>query len=128
MRSDNIPFRPITLVLLLAGTGAAVASAAFASAAAAPARCELRVVRDGDGVALTALAHAGAPVSGRYAFSVTGPGTAIRQGGAFSAAPGRPATLGTMRLGAAQLGARAALDLTVDGRVLSCRSGGAGGI
>jgi len=130
MRPLSLSTRRLALALLLAGTAAGAVSGGPALAAPArnEARCELRVERAGGGVALTALAHADAPVSGRYALRVSGAGTDIRQGGSFSAAPGRPATLGTVSLGSRQLAARAALDLTVDGRTLTCRSGAAGGL
>jgi len=124
-------FRPSrlapALVLVSLAAGAALATAplggtALAASGQDAARCELRVARQGGTVALTALAHADEPVSGRYALRVSGPGTAIRQGGDFRAAPGRPATLGAVTIGTPGRGAKAELDLVIDGRTTRCET------
>ncbi|RIK89002.1 MAG: hypothetical protein DCC69_00265 [Hyphomicrobiales bacterium] len=46
-----------------------------------------------------AFAAVGATRAGSYSFEVSGAGTQIRQGGAFGAAAGATATLGSVRLG-----------------------------
>ena len=71
-----------------------------------------------------ALAHADRNVSGTYSFHVesadrTG-GTNIEQGGAFSAAPGKPATLGVVTLGAKGADYDAKLEVTVGGESIGC--------
>lgn len=122
------------VIAALAGvlvSAAAVATMASADQSVGPVRCEIRVTPEGGMVSLEALAHADTKVSGTYSFHVesagrTG-GTNIEQGGAFSAAHGKPATLGTVTLDAKGAVYDARLEVTVDGKSVSCaeRVGGA---
>jgi hypothetical protein len=118
----------LALVLIPAG---ALATMATADQSVEPVRCEIRATPEGGMVSLEALAHADRNVSGTYSFHVesagrTG-GTNIEQGGAFSAAPGKPATLGTVTLDAKGTVFNAKLEVTVDGKSIGCaeRVGGA---
>jgi hypothetical protein len=109
----------------------ALATMATANQPVGPVRCEIRVTPEGGMVSLEALAHTDTNLSGTYSFHVesagrTG-GTNIEQGGAFSAAPGRPATLGTVTLDAKGGIYDAKLEVTVGGKSIGCaeRVGGA---
>lgn len=118
----------LALVLIPAG---ALAAMATADQSLGPVRCEIRVTPEGDMVSLEALAHADRKVSGSYSFHVESAGrsggTNIEKGGAFSAAPGKPATLGAITLDAKGAIYNAKLDVTVDGKSIGCaeRVGGA---
>jgi len=118
----------LALVLIPAGL---LATMATASQSVGPVRCEIRVTPEGGMVSLEALAHADRNVIGTYSFHVRSAGraggTVIEQGGAFSAAPGRPATLGTVTLDAKSAIYDAKLEVTVDGKSVGCadRIGGA---
>ncbi|MER8464881.1 curli-like amyloid fiber formation chaperone CsgH [Mesorhizobium sp. M1396] len=118
----------LALVLISAGAMAAVATA---DQSLGPVRCEIRATSEGGMISLEALAHADKSVSGTYSFYVesaarTG-GTNIKQDGAFSTAPGKPATLSAVTLDAKGGVYDARLELTVDGKSISCaeRLGGA---
>ncbi len=118
------------LALALIPVGA-LATMAAPDQSVGPVRCEIHFTPDGDMVSLEALAYADRKVSGTYSFHVesagqTG-GTNIEQGGAFSAAPGRPATLGAVTLDAKGAVYDASLEVTVDGKSIGCtdRIGGA---
>lgn len=123
------PHRVIAaLALCSVGT---MATMATADQSPGPVRCEIRATPDGGMVSLEALAHTDRNVSGTYSFHVesagrTG-GTDIEQGGAFSAALGRPATLGIVTLDAKGGVFDAKLEVTVGGKSISCaeRLGGA---
>ncbi|UVK46628.1 hypothetical protein BPNPMPFG_002315 [Mesorhizobium sp. AR07] len=111
----------LALVLIPAG---ALAAMATADQSIAPVRCEIRAAPEGGMVSLEALAHADRNVSGTYSFHVesagrTG-GTNIEQGGAFSAAPGKPAKLGAVTLDAKGTVFDARLKITVDGKSIGC--------
>jgi hypothetical protein len=118
----------LALVLIPAGL---LATMATASQSVGPVRCEIRVTPEGGMVSLEALAYADRNVIGTYSFHVESAGRAggtnIEQGGAFSAAPGRPATLGAVTLDAKGAIYDAKLEVTVDGKSISCadRIGGA---
>ncbi|WP_192177388.1 curli-like amyloid fiber formation chaperone CsgH [Mesorhizobium amorphae] len=122
--------RRVIAALALCSVGA-MATMATADQSLGPVRCEIRATPDGGMVLLEALAHTDRNVSGTYSFHVesagrTG-GTNIEQGGAFSAAPGRPATLGIVTLDAKGGVFDAKLEVTVGGNSISCaeRLGGA---
>ncbi|UVK49401.1 hypothetical protein BPNPMPFG_008360 (plasmid) [Mesorhizobium sp. AR07] len=118
----------LALVLVSAG---ALATMATADQSVEPVRCEIRATPQGGMVSLEALAHADRNVSGTYSFHVESAGrsggTNIEQGGAFSAAPGKPATLGAVTLDAKGAVFDARLKVTVDGKSIGCaeRVGGA---
>ncbi|BAV47523.1 hypothetical protein MesoLj113a_18010 [Mesorhizobium sp. 113-1-2] len=117
--------RPVitALALILVPVGA-LATMASADQSIAPVRCEIRATPEGGMVSLEALAHADRDVSGTYSFHVesagrTG-GTNIEQGGPFSVAPDKPATLGTVMLDAKGAVFDARLKVTVDGKSIGC--------
>jgi len=118
----------LALVLIPAG---ALATIATADQSVGPVRCEIRVTPEGGMVSLEALAHADRNVSGTYSFHVESAGrsggTNVEQGGPFSAAPGKPATLGAVTLEAKGAVFDARLEVTVDGKSIGCaeRVGGA---
>ena len=118
----------LALVLVSAG---ALATMATADQSVEPVRCEIRATPESGMVTLEALAHADRNVSGTYSFHVgsagRSDGTNIEQGGAFSAAPGKPATLGAVTLDAKGTVFDAKLEVTVDGKSIGCaeRVGGA---
>ncbi|MGX7873451.1 curli-like amyloid fiber formation chaperone CsgH [Mesorhizobium sp. ORM6] len=115
------------VIAALAGvlvSAAAVATMASADQSVGPVRCEVSVTPEGGMVSLEALAHADRNMSGTYSFHVesagrTG-GTNIEQGGPFSAAPGKPAALGTVTLNAKDAVYDARLEITVDGKSIGC--------
>ncbi len=118
----------LALILVSASAPARVA---IASQPAGPVPCEIRATPEGGLVSLKALAQADRKVSGTYSFRVesagrTG-GTDIQQGGAFSTAPGHPATLAFVTLDAQGSVYDAKLELTVGGKSIGCaeRVGGA---
>ncbi|MER9947707.1 curli-like amyloid fiber formation chaperone CsgH [Mesorhizobium sp. M0047] len=118
------PRSVMTAFALLLIPAGALATMATAGQALGPVRCEIRATPEGDMVSLEALAHANKSVSGTYSFHVesaarTG-STNIEQGGAFSTAPGKPATLSAVTLDAKGGVYDARLELTVDGKSISC--------
>ncbi|UVK41990.1 hypothetical protein BPNPMPFG_003615 [Mesorhizobium sp. AR07] len=118
----------LALVLIPAG---ALAAMATADHSVEPVRCEIRATPESGMVSLEALAHANRNLSGTYSFHVESTGrsggTNIEQGGAFSAAPGKPATLSAVTLDAKAAVYDAKLEVTVDGKSVGCteRVGGA---
>jgi hypothetical protein len=118
----------LALVLIPAG---ALATIATADQSVGPVHCEIRATPEGGMVSLQALAHADRNVGGTYSFHIESAGrsggTNIEQGGAFSAAPGMPAMLGTVMLEARGAVYDARLEVTVDGKSIGCaeRVGGA---
>ena len=106
---------------LAAGLGAAGAAAASGDTDG-PISCEIRKGSVFGMTALEAVVHADEAVSGSYSFTVKGSGggsTDIRQGGAFSAGPGAPATLGKVSVGgSAAYDAR--LSVEADGLSVEC--------
>ena len=118
------PSRVIAALALVLIPASALATMATADQSLGPMRCEIRATPQGGMVSLEALAHADRKVSGTYSFHVesagrTG-GTNIEQGGAFSAAPGKPATLGVVTLGAKGAVYDAKLEVTVGGESIGC--------
>lgn len=87
-------------------TGAALASVG-SSASEGPLRCEIRTTTQGALVSLQGVVETDAAIGGTYRFTVESAGgsgsSAIRQGGAFLAAPGQPTMLGQVMLGAGQI-------------------------
>ena len=125
------PRRVLTALALVLIPVGALAAMATADQSIGPVRCEIRATPESGMVSLEALAHADRNVSGTYSFHVESAGrsggTNIEQGGAFSAAPGKPATLGVVTLGAKGAVYDARLEMTVDGKSIGCaeRVGGA---
>jgi hypothetical protein len=128
MRKTIHPLAAVALPLSLA------CGAAFAGTGAGPSlegpgepvSCEIRVERQGNVVTLEGLVHADAPLAGSYRLQVSqggsGGSSRISQGGDFEAAPGEPASLGTVSL--ASGGAyRASLEVRWQGGVTDCSTG-----
>lgn len=121
--------RPMPLLL---GAGAAAIAAGIALAGQAGAAgasgaalsCEIAASPAGGSIVLKPLVHAAGPVNGSFRFKVVSAGgagsTNIRQGGGFSAAPGKPAALGQVMLGGGGQVYEASLELTADGRTVTC--------
>lgn len=84
--------------------GATGATAGKDRSTSGPVRCEIRDTIEADAILLEPLVYADKSTSGTYTINVSGDGASgsanIRQGGAFEAGPGNPASLGRMSLGA----------------------------
>jgi len=132
MRSGHkrYPMRAASLLLGLGLAGAAIA-AGQSDPMSGPVRCEIEAASAGNMIALEALVHADAEVSGSYRFRVAdaaGAGTtSIRQGGDFVAGPAGAATLGKVMLARAGAPYDAHLEITAGGTTDECarRVGGA---
>lgn len=104
----------------------AVALAAMGAAGQAdgPVRCEIRAAPEDSLLTLEALVHTEKSVSGTYSFQVESAGRAggthIQQAGAFDAAPGQPASLGTVALSANGIGYDVTLEVTVGSSHVIC--------
>lgn len=124
--STFITLARTALVPALIGIGLAGAAVGTdqAGATSQPLSCEIREISTNGMVALEALVRADAPVSGSYSFKVVSAGgggrSNISQGGEFSAAPGAPATLGTVTLGQRGATFDAQLEVTSGGKRISC--------
>jgi hypothetical protein len=125
------PRRVVAALALVLVPAVPLATMATTDQPPGPVRCEIRATPQGGMVSLEALALADSNVSGTYSFHVervgrTG-GTNIEQGGAFSAGPGRPATLSTITLSANSAVYDANLEVMVGDKSISCveRVGGA---
>jgi len=84
---------------MVASLAAAFAAVGATRAGSDTPRCEIAASAAHGIVTLEARAHAREALAGSYSFEVSGAGTQIRQGGAFGAAAGATATLGSVRLG-----------------------------
>ena len=115
--------RPVALALAFVSAGA-LATMAAADQSLNPLRCEIRATPEGGRVSLQALAYADKNVNGIYSFHIESAGlngdNSIEQGGAFSAAPGKPATLGAVTLNTEGTVYDARLEVTVDGKSIAC--------
>jgi hypothetical protein len=127
----EVPMKTISSVIMpgfvvLAAIGAALSSThadTAASASQGPLSCEIQKSASRAGIALAAVVHAAAPVSGVYSFHVVGGGggnsSNIDQGGPFNADPSAPVTLGNVMLsGSASY--NATLTVTAAGSTVSC--------
>lgn len=118
------PRRAMAALALVLVPAVALAAIGTAGEADGPVRCEIRAAPDGSLLTLEALVHSDKTVSGTYTFQVESAGrmggTHIQQAGAFDAAPGRPALLGTVALSANGAAYDAALEVTAGGRHVSC--------
>ena len=104
-----------------AGLGAAAAMAS-GGGEDGPLSCEIRKGSALGMTALEAVVHAGEAVSGSYSFTVKGSGggsTNVRQGGAFSAGPDAPVTLGKVTVGGSAT-YDASLRVEADGMSVEC--------
>lgn len=115
--------RFLSAALILAGAGVAAActtSSAARATDAAPFACEIAVSEAGHGTRFEARVQAAETLSGQYAFTLSGRGTNIRQGGPFTARAGETVTLGQSMLSGAASAYDTELTLTVDGQRYSC--------
>lgn len=105
----------------LAAIVGAAGMAGASGSADGPLRCEIRKSAVFGMTALEAVVHADEAMSGSYRFTVkgSGGGTNIRQSGAFSVAPGQPATLGKVSV-AGSAAYDASLSVTADGMSAQC--------
>ncbi|TWD51102.1 hypothetical protein FB480_10564 [Agrobacterium vitis] len=109
------------VVLLPIGAFATMGSG---TQSAGPLSCDIRTSQSGGQITLNALASTDRSVNGNYTFHVSSTGasngTNIDQSGAFSASPGKPATLGSVMLDASGATYKATLELTVDKKTVRC--------
>lgn len=100
------------------GLAGAAMGASQADSAGGPLRCEIETRSANGMVVLAGVVHADTAVNGSYRFRITGAGTEIDQGGAFTAGPG------AVTLGRATLGGDGAYDasltVTADGHAVEC--------
>ena len=123
--TNNVTFPRLmaacALVLLPVG---AVATMTAAKTIDGNGLCEISATSSGGMVKLDALVHADKAVAGSYTFRVekTGGGgsSSINQGGDFGAKAGQTATLSSVSLTAPGGQYKAALDVTIDGKTVSC--------
>ncbi len=110
--------------LLAAIAGAAAAGAGKEGSTSGPLRCEIRDTVQGDAILLEPVVYTDRNTNGTYTVSVSGGGasdsTNIRQGGAFEAGPGNPASLGRMSVGASGTAYDVKLKVTAGGASVSC--------
>ncbi|RWM20057.1 curli-like amyloid fiber formation chaperone CsgH [Mesorhizobium sp.] len=111
-------------LLAVIAAGAAGATAGKDGSNSGPLRCEIRDTIEGDAILLEPIVYADKSINGTYTVSVSGGGTSgsasIRQGGAFEARAGNPASLGRMSLGANGAAYEVKLKVTADGTSVSC--------
>ena len=105
---------------MVASLAAAFAAAGATQAGSDSLSCEIAARPSGNVTAIEGLAHAGKALNGSYRLTVSGSGTDIRQGGAFGAAAGETARLGSVMLGGTG-GYDVRLEVTADGATV--RSG-----
>lgn len=115
-------FLPAALILAGAGLGAACTTASVAQDTAAPFACQISVEETGRATAFRGLVQANESLSGSYSLSLSGRGTNIRQGGAFSAQAGETVTLGQSMLSGDAADYDAELSLTVNGATYRCQA------
>ncbi|MDX8478279.1 curli-like amyloid fiber formation chaperone CsgH [Mesorhizobium sp. VK24D] len=112
-----------TLLAVIAA-GAAGATAGKDGSSSGPLRCEIRDTIEGDAILIEPIVYADKGTNGTYTVSVSGGGTSgsanIRQGGAFEARAGNPASLGRMSLGANGAAYEVKLKVTAGGTSVSC--------
>ncbi|TGT69953.1 hypothetical protein EN802_22420 [bacterium M00.F.Ca.ET.159.01.1.1] len=111
-------------LLAVIAAGATGATAGKDGSTSGPLRCEIRDTIEADAILLEPLAYADKSASGTYTVSVSGGGASgfanIRQGGAFEAGPGNPASLGRMSLASDGAAYDVKLKVTAGGTSVSC--------
>jgi CsgH protein len=110
--------------LIIAGLGLAVATSATATPSttsdAAPLACDIAVEQNGRMVSFQGRVQASEDLSGTYSLMLSGGGTSIRQGGAFSADAGDIVTLGQANLSGTPSRYDVELTLSVGGTTYNC--------
>lgn len=123
-RLDNRTAAASAALLAVIAAGAAGATAGKDGSNSGPLRCEIRHTVQDDAILLEPLVYADRSINGIYTVSVSGGGTSgsanIRQGGAFEAGPGSPASLGRMSVGANGAAYEVKLKVTAGGASISC--------
>ena len=104
---------------MVASLAAAFAAVGATQAGSESLRCEIAANSAHGTVTLEGRAHASQALAGSYSFEVEGAGTRISQGGAFGAAAGATAALGSVRLGGGGP-YEARLTVTADGDTVRC--------
>lgn len=122
----KMTLRALPILLGIGAAGLAVAAGPSASVAD-PVHCEIQADSSNGMIVLSGAVAADSLISGTYRLTVTGPAANISQGGAFTAAPGRTASLGNVMLNINGSGYDAHLELRADGMTVTCadRVGGA---
>jgi CsgH protein len=110
--------------LIIAGLGLAVATSATAtpttSSDTAPLACDIAVEQNGRMVSFQGRVQTSEDLTGTYSLSLSGGGTNIRQGGAFSADAGDIVTLGQANLSGTPDRYDVDLTLSVGGATYNC--------
>ena len=104
---------------MVASLAAAFAAVGATQAGSENLRCEIAASSAHGMLTLEGRAQAREALAGSYSFEVEGTGTRIRQGGAFDAAAGAIAALGTVRLGGGGP-YEARLTITANGGTVQC--------
>src|SRR6476660_1495912 len=122
-RKTRLPIHAAVPLFLCLGAAVAAAGAVAAESPAASLRCEIETRLTNGMIAIEGVVYADAAVAGSYLLRVVSAGSSgnsdIEQGGAFTAGPDRKVTLGQVILGA-RGSYKANLDLTVDGKSVTC--------
>lgn len=119
MSGHDKPFS-IWAACMVASLGAAFVAAGASQASTSKMQCEITASTSGNTTVIQGLAHAAEAANGSYNFTVSGEGTNIRQGGAFSAAPNETLTLNTVNLGGNAKGYDVQLNITANGKTTQC--------
>jgi hypothetical protein len=89
-----------------------------------PLRCEIQAASASGMIALQGIVFADVSVTGSYLFRVVSAGgggsSNIQQGGAFSAGPHGPVTVGQISLGGSQAAYDAILTVSANGKTIEC--------
>lgn len=116
---------PATLILagvgLVAGCNTTTATPHSRTAyAAAPLACEITAQQNGHMVNFQGRVMANESLSGTYSLTLSGSGTSIRQGGAFTARAGETVTVGQANLSGSADRYNATMTLSVNGGTYNC--------
>ncbi len=109
--------RALACTVILAGLGLAAASGATTTA---PLACDITVDQTGRMVHFQGRVQATTPLSGTYSLTLSGGGTNLRQGGAFTAAAGEIVTLGQANLSGTPERYDVDMTLNVGGTIYNC--------
>lgn len=114
----------LALVLGAGAAGMAIGGEPDATAKAGPVSCEIRSASMNGMISLEAVVRSDVAAFGSYRFRVAGAGggggTNIQQGGAFSAGPAGPVTVGRVMVGNTGGAYDATLEISADGEMATC--------
>ena len=119
MSGHDKPFS-IWAACMVVGVAAAFIAAGASEASSSKIQCEIATTESGNFTAIESLVHATEMANGSYTLTVSGTGTNIRQGGAFSANAHETVKLGTVNLGSTSKGYDLRLDITANGKTTQC--------